>query len=593
MKGVDTLHIKPATKAYNKIDTLGFSHLTTLDIGQIVPLLVIETIGGGKYNVPSHHFMRTAPLVKPTYGNFSFRTVAGFVPFTQVAFDAEAFIDGKTAFEGVTPKSRNIPMTVFCKYVTGVGLNPSYNIMAAGTSTDYDATIVSATGVRYYRKFTTYGKYVYKVLNSLGYTLPQNIDLQSTSSWFTTVGRWSLCAYPLLCFAKLYNDYMSQSQRFNSSVLTNFLRCVKYDITTTGYTNGLIDEAGLDIIFSNIKLCYENDYFTSCWQNPNSPLYTSESLNSVEIPSAASNSIVNNTTNDVNLQSSVSMISATDHRIYVQQRAIDMLREFDNWVRRNNYVGSRVVQQVYARFGIKPDDYRSHYAHIINITKSPVQVGDVTAMASSTTEVLGDYAGKAIVSDDLNFNYVATDRGMLFLLGYITVKPMNPYGFDRTVLRSKPFDFYTPEFDGLGANAVSYGELFANPKVDGSGDTSIDNVVFGFTERYNEYRFGRDKITGEFRKFDNNADDNTWHTGRLLTNVRAAGEMIAQSSAMNTMPQYDSEFNRIFAQTTGVDHFYLVSRFDITAMLPILSPNQVPDLGEGDTVVAKNGNEIN
>lgn len=582
MIGVDTLHIKPATKAYNKINTLGFSHLTTLDIGQIVPLMAIETIQGGKYNVPSHHFMRTAPLVKPTYGNFSFRTVAGFVPFSQVAFDAEAFIDGKNVFEGATPTGR------FCLVLNLVDFlySGTYGVATTGQANDYDITLLLSNGNRTYRKFTTYGKYVYKVLCSLGFTFPQNVDLQSGSAWLTTVGNWRLNMYPLLCFAKLYNDYMSQSQRFNSSVLTNFLRCVKYNITTTGFASGVITAAGLDIIFKNIKLCYENDYFTSCWQNPNSPLLTSESLSSVEVPSGTFNGqLVTNTTNDQYLD----LGQFND----VNERGLRMLRAFDDWVRRNNYVGSRVVQQVYARFGIKPEDYRSHYAHIINTTTSPVQVGDVTAMASSSNEVLGDYAGKAIVSDDINFNYQATDRGMLFLIGYITVKPMNPYGFDRMVLHTKPLDFYTPEFDGIGANGVSYGELFTNPKEDGTHDTSLDNVVFGFTERYNEYRFGRDKITGEFRKMDNNADENTWHTGRLLNNVRAAGEMIAQSSAMNTLPQYDSEYNRIFAQTTGVDHFYLVSRFDITAMLPILSPNQVPDLGEGDTVVAKNGNEIN
>lgn len=193
MKGVDTLHIKPATKAYNKINTLGFSHLTTLDIGQIVPLMAVETIQGGKYNVPSHHFMRTAPLVKPTYGNFSFRTVAGFVPFSQVAYDAEAFIDGKNVFEGATPTGRVMAVSEFVTYLVSTNL---YGVTQNAGNTNYDFTYVAGNGTRAYRLLTPYGKYVYKVLCALGYTFPQNVDLQTGSTWMTNIGNWRLNMYP-------------------------------------------------------------------------------------------------------------------------------------------------------------------------------------------------------------------------------------------------------------------------------------------------------------------------------------------------------------------------------------------------------------
>lgn len=116
---------------------------------------------------------------------------------------------------------------------------------------------------------------------------------------------------------------------------------------------------------------------------------------------------------------------------FAPQRTLDFLRSFDNWVKRNNYSGSRVVQQIFSRMGIKTSDYRDHYAHVITTEEMPIQVGDVTATADSTDVPLGDYAGKGIMNGTKPFSYKADDYGILIVLGYFTVTPMNPYGFDR------------------------------------------------------------------------------------------------------------------------------------------------------------------
>lgn len=117
--------------------------------------------------------------------------------------------------------------------------------------------------------------------------------------------------------------------------------------------------------------------------------------------------------------------------------------------------------------------------------------------------------------------------------------------------------------------------------------------VFGFTERYNAYRYGRDNITGDFRDLRSNGDMNCWHTGRNLSLIRSVGNLVAQSSSMNTLPQTDSEYNRIFSVTSGdVDHFYLTAHFSVDAVRPMLNLNQVADLGTGDSVVPRNGNVI-
>lgn len=590
MKGFDTLKIKAAKKDNKGMD-LSSTHLTTMDFGQIVPLYCSELIPGDKFNIKANYFSRLAPLVKPTYGKFQFKTMASFVPYFQLADEAEAYLAGKTIWEGTTPDLRWIKVTDLTYWLINY---TGAQYVSAGARDTYDFSYKDNAGTQRYIKFTGAAKYAYKVLCSLGYALPENMDEQANSPWSTTMANVKVNAMPLLAFAKAYNDWMSQSQRYNTSQLTGLLRDIKHNNHITGSyvaATHLLVAGALSTIFDNIKLTYENDYFTSAWQNPNAPLNSLEIMNSTTVPGTSADWVFSNAVND-NLETPVWTAVGGGNYVSINQRSLDFLKSFDDWVRRNNYSGSRAVQQIYSRFGIKTDDYRSNYAQVISTDSTPIQVGDVTAMASSSQESLGDYAGKGIMADNKAVSYDAKDYGMLFIFGWFTITPMMAYGYDKNVLRMTPLDYYNPEFDGIGAQAISYGEVYTDPDV-ATGDTTTDRDVFGFTERYNEYRFGKDRITGEFRGFGD-SDMNTWHTGRLLSDVRHNGQMVAQSSAMNTLPQSDSEYNRIFSVTSGnIDHFYLTAQFDVNAVRPMLSLNQVPRLGEGDLQVSRNGNEIN
>ena len=582
-KGFDVLHIKSAVKSRNKFD-LSRTHLTTMDFGEILPLFVEETVPGDKFTVDSNFFSRLAPLVKPTYGKFAFKTVSAFVPYHQVASDADAWISGKTAFEGLTPHQRFITADSIFNFLY-------YNcLVSTNVATDSEFTYLNGSGTTTYNMFTDKGKYYVKVLNALGYSLPSNVDLQSSSLWTSVLSKQRFSAYPLLAFFKLYNDYMSQSQRFNTSALSGFLKAVRYGLAYTGWTpsTGEISNVGMKTLFDNLKLNYENDYFISAWQTPNNAINTIDTISSAGVPANESTESVQYTGGNVFLNSS-DVASGQLH-----QRALDFLRSFDDWVRRNSYSGSRSVQQIYSRFGIKVEDYRCDYAHVVATDSLPVSVGDVTAMADASNVPLGDYAGKGIMSGSKNISYEASDFGILFILGYFTVYPMNAYGCDRRVLRTSPLDYYNPEFDGIGADAISARELMTNP-IASSSDVIQDNSVFGYTERYNAYRYGRDVITGEFRSSQPKSIMNVWHTGRILNALRASGDMVAQSSSMNCLEQTNSQYNRIFSDdgsVSNVDHFYLTANFGVSAVRPMLNLNQVVNLGEGDTVVPRNGNVI-
>ncbi len=66
-------------------------------------------------------------------------------------------------------------------------------------------------------------------------------------------------------------------------------------------------------------------------------------------------------------------------------------------------------------------------------------------------------------------------------------------GLDRMWSRHTRFDFYWPALAHLGEQAVLNQELVA------TGTSPADSNVFGYQERYAEYRYKQSRITGLFR----------------------------------------------------------------------------------------------
>lgn len=636
------LSLKAAVKA-RTMEDLSSTHLTTLEIGQIVPLWAVETLISGKYPVRSTHFSRLAPLVKPTYGKMYFKTVTMFIPYYQVAGDNfDGWMNGNRTVNGEVASSRYIKRRDILDMFTLNGVSTEVSAADVATGSWFDFRCKNGSTDKYY-KFNSIAKYYIKVLNSLGYVIPMNGNTNPSNTWYTSgYGSKNISALPIIAFAKGYNDWMSQSQRFNTSVLTKFLFAIKHDKTMSYGGNTVYDASthcitkmGLLLLLQSIRLMYENDYFTEAWQHPNAPIEGQEySLNGNEQEQSVDNNQLYDTQDDETENKSINnTIWKGDNGTYVStdvdftvpvtggeeepeavgsiritlaQRTMRWLDAFDRYVKRNNYAGSKDVQQIYARFGIKVEDFKANYSHIISKSKAPIQIGDITATAqdfvaagSENNVAIGDYAGKGIMSNNERFNYKANEVGLLCTYAWITVAPMNVYGEDRMVKRVTPLDFYKPEFDGEGPEAISVDEMYNNPRI---WSNTNPNAVYGFVEKYNSYRYGKDRITGDFRKMpldtgtykNTGTEMNTWHLGRFLDTQLQDQSLVAQNPNINQLHPVNSEYNRIFSVTTGdVDHFYITSQVECKAILPILSNNQTPGLGEGKTVVAKNGNEIN
>jgi len=89
-------------------------------------------------------------------------------------------------------------------------------------------------------------------------------------------------------------------------------------------------------------------------------------------------------------------------------------------------------------------------------------------------------------------------------------------GINKLWSRSTRYDFYWPTFANLGEQAVLNKEIYAVGAATPLLDTNQDELVFGYQERFGEYRYKPSIITGKFRSTDPVSLD-VWHLSQDFT----------------------------------------------------------------------------
>jgi len=187
---------------------------------------------------------------------------------------------------------------------------------------------------------------------------------------------------------------------------------------------------------------------------------------------------------------------------------INQLREafqIQKLLERDARGGTRYVEIVKAHFGVVSPDARVQRPEYLGGGTSPVNITPI-AQTSSTdaTTPQGNLAAMGTTTlKGHGFTKSFTEH--CIIIGLVSVRADLTYqqGLDRMFSRQTRYDFYWPALANLGEQAVLNKEIYAQ-------GTSADDDVFGYQERYAEYRYKPSKITGQFRS-TSGAPLDYWH----------------------------------------------------------------------------------
>jgi hypothetical protein len=221
--------------------------------------------------------------------------------------------------------------------------------------------------------------------------------------------------------------------------------------------------------------------------------------------------------------------------------------------------GTRYTEILRSHFGVtSPDarlqrpEYLGGGSTLINI--SPIAQTTGTGISGQTTPQ-GNLAAMGVYhAHNHGFTQSFVEHG--YVIGVISVRADLTYqqGLRRHWSRSTRYDYYFPAFAMLGEQAVLNKEIYV------TGGSS-DSNVFGYQERWAEYRYNPSEITGLFRSTAAGTID-PWHYAQRFT---------ALPTLNSTFIQDNPPLARNLAVGTGANgqQFLLDAFFNINAARPL------------------------
>lgn len=491
---------------------------TTINSGYLYPILVDEALPGDTFKLRDHIFGRLSTPIVPFMDNLYLDTHYFFVPTRLVWDNWERF--------------------------NGAQTDPD-------DSTDFIIPVSTSPGVG-------------------GYTTGSIHDHFGIPTKITNLEHSAL---PLRCYNLIWNEWY-RDQNLSPSLVVH-----KGD-GPDPYTDYVIADRAR-----------KKDYFTSALPWPqkgpavNLPLGTTAPVlgigkltNVFDVSAGTTVYESDGTTSTYTKYKSIDPSGGNDHRFLVEGTAnpgfpnihadltdataatINSLRlafQIQKMYERDARGGTRYVEILKAHFNVTSPDFRLQRPEYLggNTKKITSTVVPQTSSTDATTPQ-GNLSAYSQVSDSgSGFTHSFTEHG--FIIGLASVRADLNYqqGLNRLWSRKTRFDFYWPALSHLGEQAILNKEIYAQ-------GTSVDNEVFGYQERYAEYRYKPNEIHGVFRSNATGTLD-MWHLADKFTSLPTL------SDAFVTLPP---PVERIVAVETEpqllLDVYF---QYDCTRPMPVYS----------------------
>lgn len=232
--------------------------------------------------------------------------------------------------------------------------------------------------------------------------------------------------------------------------------------------------------------------------------------------------------------SGVNAISINDLR-----QAFQIQKFYEKWARG----GSRYTETLRVMFNVISPDARLQRPEYLGGTHSRVNIVP-TAQTSSTdsTSPQSNLSAFGVLGDSAHgFTKSFVEHG--YVIGLVCIRSDVTYqqGLNRMWSRRSLFDFYWPTLAHLGEQPILNKEIYTQ-------GNAQDDEVFGYQERYAEYRYKPSFITGKLRSTDPQSLD-VWHLAQKFDNLPTLSQDFIEENppinrviAVQNEPQFFADF---------------------------------------------------
>lgn len=570
MAGFDPkIKIKSAIEKFSTNDLSGTT-ITTFDFFKLQPTHIIECVPGATYDIDLNAFTRCDAFVKPAFADVKQENRFFFVPMRVIFKKWNDFITqnlvGSRNSSGVpTSLTPDVP---FLYAESLLACFVCYNDLAVLSTSSDDPVDFMYEGVGYH--FTWSGRLAYQVLVGLGYRLDVNVTVPETSPYDGGQDYNKLSALPLLAYCKIFFDFYNPNNIINQRrIWFEGLINDALGVQSTGKSLNVLQIHTLLGYISTVF--YGHDYFTASFQEPygnGQTVPTQQILQPSSLTDFTQQQVASGTLSEPHLSSTLNSSGSSNSLNYLTQKGLDLLKGISDYVMRLVDSGFRPADRYKNRFGLDLSDAELDQASYLGKSIQTLNISDVMSTSDTAGAGLGDYAGKGVFTQGKSDHIHLQTKEYGFLICITQIVPKIGYvqGRPRFMHHLNRFDFFSPEFDMAGNQAVFHDELYTG-SLDGLTTRHNSTEVFSYLPRYAEYKVGRDILGGDFSILSREKQLESFHMFRLfgLNPYTQPGSEIDF-----TFLQADgTDYDRIFQSVDGsFDGFTSVMRFTIRCKFP-------------------------